>query len=231
MLKKICALGAALILSLGIFAGCGNEKTEDVTIANFTQPEPGEKIAVLHIKDYGDIKIKFFPEQAPKAVENFIGLSEMGYYDELKFHRVIENFMIQGGDPKGDGTGGNSIWGKKFEDEFSDQLYNFTGSVACANSGANTNGSQFFISSTGPLDEEYLKSLESQTGTALPQSVKDKYKEAGGNPHLDGRHTVFGQVFEGMEVVDKIYKVPTDANDAPKTKVEITSVEIVEYQK
>lgn len=108
------------------------------------QPEKGEQVAIMHTS-MGDISLRFFPEAAPKTVENFIQHAKDGYYDGLKFHRVIEDFMIQGGDPKGNGTGGVSIYGDKFEDEFSDKLFNLRGSVAMANSGADTNGSQFFI--------------------------------------------------------------------------------------
>ena len=93
----------------------------------------------------GDITVRFFKDEAPKAVENFITHAKEGYYDGLTFHRVINDFMIQGGDPKGDGTGGESIWGTKFEDEFSDNLHNFRGALSMANAGTNTNGSQFFI--------------------------------------------------------------------------------------
>ena len=93
----------------------------------------------------GEIKIQLFEKQAPKTVNNFIQLAEKGYYDGVIFHRVIPDFMIQGGDPTGTGRGGKSIYGKAFEDEFSDQLFNFTGALSRANAGQNTNGSQFII--------------------------------------------------------------------------------------
>ncbi len=108
-------------------------------------PQEGDTIAILHTS-MGDITWRFFPENAPKAVENFITLAEQGKYDNTIFHRVYKDFMIQGGDyEKGDGTGGKSASGVAFEDEFADTLYNIRGSVAMANSGVNTNGSQFFI--------------------------------------------------------------------------------------
>lgn len=100
----------------------------------------------------GDIEIMLFPEEAPKAVENFITHAKAGYYDGLLFHRVINDFMLQGGDPLGTGTGGESIWGAPFEDEFSDSLHNFRGALSMANSGINTNGSQFFIVQTGGMN-------------------------------------------------------------------------------
>lgn len=111
-------------------------------------PAVGDTIAVMHTS-MGDITLRFFPEAAPKAVDNFIKHSQNGYYDGLTFHRVIDDFMIQGGDPKGDGTGGESYWGKDFEDEFDQKLLNLRGSISMANSGLNTNGSQFFINQVG----------------------------------------------------------------------------------
>lgn len=108
------------------------------------EPKEDEEIAIMHTNK-GDIYIRFFPEAAPKAVENFKTHSRNGYYNGLTFHRVIKDFMIQGGDPKGNGTGGESIWGEPFEDEFDQKLLNIYGSLAMANSGVKTNGSQFFI--------------------------------------------------------------------------------------
>ena len=110
----------------------------------FEKPAAGEKIAVMKTS-MGEIVLKFFPGQAPKAVENFLTHAENGYYDGLKFHRVIPGFMIQGGDPQGTGTGGESIWGEPFGDEFSMDLWNFRGALSMANAGPDTNGSQFFI--------------------------------------------------------------------------------------
>ena len=107
-------------------------------------PGSGDTVAVIHTS-MGDIKILLFPERAPKTVENFVTHSKNGYYDGLKFHRVINDFMIQGGDPRGNGTGGESIWGGSFADEFDEQLHNLRGALSMANSGPNTNGSQFFI--------------------------------------------------------------------------------------
>ncbi len=118
-------------------------------------PTVGDTIAVMHTS-MGDITLRFFPEAAPKAVQNFTTHAKNGYYDGLTFHRVMKDFMIQGGDPKGDGTGGESIWDagvpeaeKGFEDEFDQKLLNLRGSISMANSGVNTNGSQFFINQSG----------------------------------------------------------------------------------
>ncbi|MBQ7990960.1 MAG: peptidylprolyl isomerase [Oscillospiraceae bacterium] len=180
----------------------------------------------MDIKDYGTIKIKLFPEEVPQAVENFVGLTEMNYYDELIFHRIIPNFMNQGGDPQGTGYGGKSIWGDKFESGISYSLYHFSGAVCYANSGStSTSGSQFYIVNT---PEGYTCDMDMDQ-FPYPQSVKDKYREVGGTPFLDGGYTVFGQVIEGMDVVRAMSQVETDENDKPLTQVQMTSVRTEEY--
>ena len=186
--------------------------------------------AAVKIKtSLGDITIKLFPEVAPLAVENFLTHAKEGYYDGIIFHRVINGFMIQGGDPEGNGTGGQSIWagkddsidaGNGFKNEISAFLYNIRGALAMANAGADTNGSQFFINQN-PADA----SGQLSSGKT-PGKIIEAYKN-GGNPSLDGGYTVFGQVIEGMDVVDKIASVETDSNDKPTTDVTINSIEIV----
>ncbi len=249
------ALIAAAAMTMAAFTGCsktvsntsstGNEAPAETTataaqstaqsgeILNFIMPEIGEKIAVITVKDYGEIKIKLFADAAQKGVENFVGLAEMNYYDELIFHRIIPNFMIQGGDPRGTGTGGSSIWGEKFDGGIPQGLYHFTGAVAYANSGSTaTNGSQFYIVNTpdGYMQNtcEELMSYD-PTKYNWPQNVIDTYNEKGGVPFLDGSYTVFGQVFEGIDVVREIANVETDDNDKPLTQVKMESVRIVEY--
>ncbi len=227
------------------------------------EPEEGEEIAVM-TTNMGEIRIRLFPEAAPKTVYNFKKLAEEGYYDGLTFHRVIEGFMIQGGDPNGDGTGGESIWGESFEDEFSKNLVNLRGSLAMANSGSNTNGSQFFINQAETVDSSLWDSMVTNYEQLKGMSDEDKqsvqsyygytflntdlitdaymklYEENGGNPTLDGAynafnpqrgHAVFGQVFEGMDVVDAIAAVDTDDSDKPTEDVIIEKVEIVPYSK
>ncbi|MDR2655002.1 MAG: peptidylprolyl isomerase [Oscillospiraceae bacterium] len=178
----------------------------------------------------GDISLMFFPEQAPKAVENFLTHAKEGYYDGLIFHRTMDEFMIQGGDPLGTGTGGESIWGAPFEDEFSVNLFNFRGALSMANSGPDTNGSQFFIvqNTSCAYDEATL------TSYGWPEAAAKEYQEVGGTPHLDGVHTVFGQVYEGMDVVDKIASAPAteDAQgylSVPVDPVAIISIEVKNY--
>jgi cyclophilin family peptidyl-prolyl cis-trans isomerase len=144
--------------------------------------------------NHGVIEIELFDEDAPQTVENFTKLAGDGFYDGVVFHRVIEDFMIQGGDPTGTGMGGP---GYTFEDEINDHKVE-RGALAMANAGANTNGSQFFIVT------------------------------AAATPWLDGKHTVFGKVTDGMDVVDEISKLPTGPNDKPRDAVTIEKVELSE---
>lgn len=172
--------------------------------------------------NHGDIKIQLFLEQAPMTVENFVRLAQKGYYDKTIFHRVISDFMIQGGDPKGNGTGGTSIWNHLFEDEFSRGLFNLRGALSMANSGPNTNGSQFFIVQNKNMPKRYIKQMEP---AGYPKEIIHAYKQ-GGTPWLDGRHTVFGQVIDGMDVVDEIAKVKKDKMDKPLEDVVINTIDI-----
>ncbi len=221
--------------------------TDGTSFPQLEEPEKGEEIAVF-TTNKGVIKIKLCPEEAPKAVENFKGLINEGYYDGLTFHRVINGFMIQGGDPNGDGTGGESIWGGKFEDEYNGDMYHFRGALAYANSGMDTNGSQFYIVQSPAVEDGYFDYIDqvvnqygdseilydSTTGKIVRVNYSDKAKEEyntlGGTPHLDFGYTVFGQVIEGMEVVDAIAAVETDDSDKPAEDVVIEKAEIVKYE-
>ncbi len=149
--------------------------------------------ATMHT-NHGVIELELFDEDAPQTVENFTKLAGDGFYDGVVFHRVIEDFMIQGGDPTGTGMGGP---GYTFEDEINDHRVE-RGALAMANAGPNTNGSQFFIVT------------------------------ADATPWLDGKHTVFGKVTEGMDVVDEISKLPTGPNDKPRDAVTIEKIELSE---
>lgn len=149
-----------------------------------------EKIVVLETNQ-GNIEVKLMTDVAPKACENFIGLVEKGYYNGIIFHRVIKNFMIQGGDPTGTGSGGESVWGKAFEDEVRvDVKFDKPGLLAMANAGPNTNGSQFFI-------------------TVVP------------TPWLNMHHTIFGEVVSGYDVVQKIENSAVDTADKPTKEQKI----------
>jgi peptidyl-prolyl cis-trans isomerase B (cyclophilin B) len=189
-------------------------------------PEKGDTVAIMHTT-MGDIKIKLFPDKTPKTFENFTTHSKNGYYDGLIFHRVIKDFMIQGGDPMGTGIGGESIWGTKFEDEFSPELHNLRGALSMANAGPNTNGSQFFIVQANTVPSNMLDQMEDLPDAFPPECAK-AYSDMGGTPWLDYRHTVFGQVYEGMDVVDAIANVKTAAGDKPIVAVEIENIEIIE---
>jgi len=289
-LKKWVALLAAVLCLAGLIGCSNNTATNDVTTAypdktvgfQLDMPLAGETVAIMHTS-MGDICLRFFPEAAPKAVENFLTHAKNGYYNGITFHRVIEDFMIQGGDPDGDGTGGHSIWSedktKGFEDEFDLKLLNLRGSLSMANAGVNTNGSQFFINqgdgeAFGSRDNysyatrykemeqvyeqyvayyaqmgydftDYCKDVDAfveanggihpDKDFEVPDAVWDLYEKNGGNISLDGAwratggHTVFGQVYAGMDVVDAIAAVETDDNDKPTTAVTITSIEVTTY--
>ena len=271
----------ALVLAAACLGGCGKKTVEP---RQFVKNEDGSysaaayddslPVAVIEVEGFGTIRAVLFEDEAPKTVENFITHAEEGYYDGLTFHRVIDEFMIQGGDPQGDGTGGESIWGKAFEDEFTDNLYNFRGALSMANSGKNTNGSQFFIvqeSDGSSYTDSYFDSIEEQNKlspskkakqqfqqylnlgyaaedlatygiteatlkanfqrqnagqTQFTDDVRNYYRQVGGTPWLDGKHTVFGQVIEGMDVVDAIAAVSVDDNSAPNEAVVISSISI-----
>jgi peptidyl-prolyl cis-trans isomerase B (cyclophilin B) len=180
--------------------------------------------AIIHT-NLGDMRVQLFPAQAPKTVENFVELSKQGYYDGVIFHRIIQDFMIQGGDPTGTGMGGESIYGEKFEDEFSEEVFNLRGALSMANAGPNTNGSQFFIVQNKNLP--YPK--EALVKGGWPEEIAEIYT-GGGTPHLDGRHTVFGHLMdqESFDTLDRIAKEPTGAQDRPKEDIVISSIEIIE---
>jgi peptidylprolyl isomerase len=147
----------------------------------------------------GDIQIRLFPDVAPKACQNFIGLIEKGYYNGVIFHRVIKGFMIQGGDPTGTGRGGESVWGGKFKDEVSSDItFDRPGLLAMANAGPNTNGSQFFI-------------------TVAP------------TPWLNNKHTIFGEVIAGYEAVQAMENTQVGRNDRPVEDQQIFNAVIVSY--
>lgn len=215
------------ILIGGLLTACGKEKgnnTQDVSgEQQLGTPDNGDTIAIFHVKEYGDIHVRFFEKAASKAVENFVTHAKEGYYDGVIFHRVINDFMIQGGDPTGTGTGGKSIWGKEFENECVDDLLPIRGALCMANRGADTNGSQFFIVQA----KEAV--INSTTTLGMSDGQIQFFKENGGCPHLAGSFTVFGQVIEGMDVVDAIASAEADDNDKPVKDVIIESIEITSY--
>jgi cyclophilin family peptidyl-prolyl cis-trans isomerase len=186
-----------LLIALGFWT-CNAQDTDKMKSKDVQTKKESKEMTVAVIKtNMGNIEVELFPDKTPKTVENFVGLAEKGYYKGVIFHRVIDKFMIQGGDPTGTGRGGESIWGKPFEDEIVKSLvFDKPGYLAMANAGPNTNGSQFFI-------------------TVVPTSW------------LNGKHTIFGQVINGMDVVNAISKVQTSKPDnKPLKDVVIESVKI-----
>ena len=207
----------------------------DETLANaekqMAEPEDGETIAIFHIENYGDITVKFFEDVAPNAVENFVTHAEEGYYDGLTFHRVIDEFMIQGGDPEGDGTGGESIWGEGFAEELSTTVLPYKGALCMASSGTGTSslGSQFFI-----VQSSYTSNMESYLTYYGYSNLLSSYREYGGDLYdlaIYAQYTTFGQVIDGLDIVDEIAAVETDSSDKPVEDVVISSIEITTYTK
>ncbi|MCX7798327.1 MAG: peptidylprolyl isomerase [Melioribacter sp.] len=197
MIKKCIILLTLIIIT---FSCKGNDKKEaaknskEINLEELITLKNNEKLFAIMETSMGTIELELFPKEAPKTVKNFVGLSINGFYNGVIFHRVIKDFMIQGGDPTGTGRGGASIYGGPFEDEFSPSLrHDSPGVLSMANAGPNTNQSQFFI-------------------TVVP------------TPWLDLKHTIFGKVTKGMEIVYAINSVPTDQSDRPIQDVIIKKV-------
>ena len=209
------------------------EILEEKPVVQYAKPEKGDVVAKIKIKGYGTITVKFFPDHAPLAVENFVQHVKDGYYDGLTFHRIIDDFMIQGGDPTGTGTGGDSIWKDDkgeyipFEDEYSKYLMPIRGALCMANTGENTNGSQFFIVQTNSYQIADVMNLRN---AGVDDDLIDYYKENGGAGWLYEAHTVFGQVVDGYDVLDKVAGVKTNAsNGKPNEDVIIEKIELSTY--
>ncbi|RNA69437.1 peptidylprolyl isomerase [Alteribacter keqinensis] len=227
-------LGAALLLT-----ACGGEENGSETQGDTPEggssdyPQLNGEVAedeqeVIMKTSMGDITLKLFPEYAPKAVENFVTHAEEGFYEGVIFHRVLEDFMIQGGDPDGTGMGGESIYGEPFEDEFTEELRHFRGALSMANAGPNTNSSQFFIVQNDELDSQVVEAVENAVEEGqLDEEAAQTYIDNGGTPHLDGGHTVFGHVIDGMDVVDDIAAVNVDGQGRPDEDVVIEEIEVV----
>lgn len=189
----------------------------------------GDTVAVLKT-NFGEITIKLFPEHTPLTVENFTTHIKNGYYNGIVFHRVIKDFMIQSGDPTATGMGGESIWGSPFKDEFTPLLHNYRGALSMANAGPGTNGSQFFIVQCDNVPESLISQMKDIGGEAFDDECIENYSALGGTPHLDFRHTVFGQVTSGMDVVDAIASTKTGMGDKPVEDVVIESAKTYIYE-
>lgn len=257
MMKKLVSIFTAVLLVF-ILAGCetkpptpsntgenpsqGNEEptTPDTTpiqgeegemAVQLQAPKAGDTIAIIDTS-MGTMKAIVYPQYAPKAVENFTTHAGEGYYDGLIFHRVMQSFMIQGGDPLGTGLGGESIWGEPFDIEVCAELHHIKGALAMARRGDTTvsQGSQFYIVHGGPINSSMVAEMKSYTAEeGWGEAVANAYAQVGGYPSLDFQYTVFGQVYEGLEVIDKIAAVETDEKDKPYDDVTIYSIKIETY--
>src|SRR5699024_2867084 len=242
MTRKPFIYLSSLILSILLLSGCGSNESQTAATSNSQETSQSTTSSTVDLNEIelpqldsevkenedlvemettaGKIKIKLFPEIAPKAVENFMTHAKEGYYKGTPFHRVIEEFMIQGGDPEGTGMGGESIWGEGFEVELSDQLYHIRGALSMARGQAlDSQGSQFFIVQN---DQDMSKNLAIQF---TPEKIIETYKKRG-SPCLDGEYTVFGQVTDGMEIVDKIAKAKVEPNAQGESSVPVDPVKI-----
>ena len=256
-MKKWIALFLAAVTAMSMMTACqksegdtkepaAQEQTEENTAETALElPQLAEKPAkdsqvIIMETSAGTIKMCLYPEYAPKAVENFVTHAQEGYYDGLTFHRIIEGFMIQGGDPEGNGTGGESIWGEGFGEEITSNLRHFRGALCMAKSSMpNSQGSQFYIVQNPVVDESLISQMEeigvNSEGNGFPKEVIDAYRELGGVPALDYNYTVFGQVFEGLDVVDKLTieaKVEDDNGTvAPENQPKIVKVTVEPAEK
>ena len=205
-----------------------------------SMPKEGETVAIIKVKGFGEMKVKFFEKVAPKAVENFTTHAKNGYYNGVTFHRVINEFMIQGGDPTGTGFNGESIWGTGFGTEIAPELVPYRGSLCMAmSSQPNSIGSQFFITQAN-----YSQNMENMLKSGgYPNGLLEQYKDYGGYLSLYLQYTVFGQVYEGLDVLDKIAAVKTGSvplvidgvnygnqDDKPLEDVIIENIEITTYK-
>jgi peptidyl-prolyl cis-trans isomerase B (cyclophilin B) len=237
LLQKLIALASACFLALGLMAGCGpvgilaRRPAYQSNELQFQTPQADAPVAVFHTTK-GDIKAVLYPEQAPMAVENFTQLAQQGYYNNTSFHRIMQDFVVQGGDATGTGTGGSTIWNNNpYPKEISDALHHYSGALCIAFSpDEEVSGlSQFyFVQSLPEALNSDLKTQLEQSGTRT--EVLEAYDAVGGLPYLDYTDTVFGQVYQGMNIVDKIAQTEVDENGKPTEDVIVNSITISTYQ-
>lgn len=233
---------AGILLALLLLSGCGKaaessapeqEVQAAATLLQFDLPKAGDDVVVINTS-MGTLKVMLFPETAPKAVENFLTHAKDGYYNGLKFYKVQKDKCLYTGDPKGDGTGGESVFRDEdgrvtpFEDEYSMDLWHFNGALSMVNDGQeDNNGSRFcFVQSSGVSADMLLEMKQ----IGFPSNVVAKYASVGGTPWLDTKQVVFAQVYEGLEVLDAIAAVEVDENGVPKESVVINSMSVEKYQ-
>lgn len=235
-MQKLIALASACFLALGLMAGCGpvgilaRRPAYQSSELQFQTPQADAPVAVFHTTK-GDIKAVLYPEQAPMAVENFTQLAQQGYYNNTSFHRIMQDFVVQGGDATGTGTGGSTIWNNNpYPKEISDALHHYSGALCAAFSPDDSVSgmSQFyFVQSPAEKLGSDLRTQLEEAGTRT--EVLEAYDAVGGLAYLDYTDTVFGQVYEGMEVVDSIAQTPVDENGKPTQEVLVESITITTY--
>lgn len=239
MLKNIKII--SLLLCLFILAGCSKGEPASGAggslerggaqsdVLQFSALQEGDLIATLQTNK-GDIVVVLYPQYAPLAVQNFCELAEEGYYNNSIFHRVVQDFIIQGGDATGTGEGGKNIWGTAFSTEISNKLHHYSGALCVAAKTGQEGGSlsQFYVVATpaGGISESNLEALQT---AGYSQAVIDTYRQAGGAPYLDNTDTVFGQVYAGMDVVDAIAATSTDSEGRPKSEIKLKKVILESY--
>lgn len=200
------------------------------TELQFTTPSP-EDVFVTLTTDKGSIRLVLYPQYAPLAVENFCTLATQGYYDGTTFHRIVKDFVAQGGDASGTGLSGQSAWGTPFATERSEFLHHYSGALcmAAADGQPDTHLSQFYIVAT-PQDALDEAALAKVAAAGARDAVVDAYRQAGGAPYLDNTDTVFGQVVDGMDVVDRIAAAAVEEDGTtPKSPVVVQSVTVENY--
>lgn len=238
-------------MALFLFISCSNqanEKTVSNEQVNSVKSEPVSQIQnqttqqmVKISTSYGDMTVKLYNE-TPQHRDNFIKLAKEGYYNDLLFHRVITDFMIQGGDPDSKNAPAGKMLGQggpnyTIPAEFRSNLYHKKGALAAARQADQVNptkassGSQFYIVQGKKWTDSELKQIEMNYGMQFTEEQKNTYKTIGGTPFLDNNYTVFGEVVEGLDVIDKIAAVAKDANDRPKTDIKMTVTVVTEEAK
>lgn len=239
--KRFCLLLAVLLCALALVACGGDEggrpkkkevKRDEIesTQLQFLMPAQGDTIAIFDTS-LGEIRAVLYPQYAPMAVENFIGLANEGYYNGVTFHRVVYGFVAQSGDATGSGTGGASIWGNNpYPLELTDQLRHYPGALCAARSQESelSSLSQFYFVQAlpGKLDKDLLAQLEA---SGAGEDTVSAYTQAGGLPYLDYTDTVFGQVYQGLDIIDTIALADTDEADRPLEDILVNSVTIATY--
>lgn len=227
-MKRRLMLLVVLVLLTALLASCGGGKKNRVTDGprQLRTPMEGDTIAIFDTS-MGEFRAVLFPDITPLAVENFVTLAGEGYYDGVTFHRVVKDFVVQGGDPTGTGGGGESAFGAPFADEYSTELHHFMGALAMAKAFDDQLTSQFYVVSGAAVNNELADAMRQAD---YSDEVIDAYVKNGGLPTLDRRYTVFGQVYEGMDVVLEINAVKVDPEfDRPLKDVTINSITIETY--